>query len=144
MTHLAYKISGFSRPHQLATPPNTKNKVNFIGPVSKICGFGVRIHWKEGRFVCGFKSIRIRLDGTFKILNQKVVRGEFNGFFMILETNKEIVTMLCFVVKHYREAAKALKNCFSLHLLRTPAASCTCFKMLQNFIFLHFTSRLSA
>lgn len=37
------------------------------------------------------------------------------------------------------EAAKALKKCFSLHLLRSPAASCTCFKILQNFIFLHFT-----
>lgn len=58
MTHLAFKISGFSGPYELATPPDPKNKINFIGAVSKICGFGVRIHWirVDGR------SIRMRFQ----------------------------------------------------------------------------------
>ena len=66
MTHLAFKISGFSGPYELATPPHPtpppppdpKNKINFIGAVSKICGFGVRIHWirVDGR------SIRVRFQ----------------------------------------------------------------------------------
>ena len=39
-------------------PPDPKNKINFIGAVSKICGFGVRIHWirVDGR------SIRVRFQ----------------------------------------------------------------------------------
>ena len=66
MTHLAFKISGFSGPYELATPPHPtpppppdpKNKINFIGAVSKICGFRVRIHWirVDGR------SIRVRFQ----------------------------------------------------------------------------------
>ena len=79
MTHLAFKISGFSGPYELATPPppppprpDPKIKSTLLGPFQKfavsVCGFTGFVS-TEGRFVCGFKSIRIRLDGAFKIFN---------------------------------------------------------------------------
>ena len=80
MTHLAFKISGFSGPYELATPPYPtppplpirKIKSTLLGPFQKfavsVCGFTGFVS-TEGRFVCGFKGIRIRLDGAFKIFN---------------------------------------------------------------------------
>ena len=37
---------------------HTKNKINFIGAVSKMCGFGVRIHW----ILVDGRSIRVRFQ----------------------------------------------------------------------------------
>ena len=34
------------------------------------------------------------------VLKLKVMRGEFNGFFILKKTNREALTMLCSVVKH--------------------------------------------
>ena len=60
MTYLNSKMSGFNRPHEFT---------NF--KVSKRCGFSERIHWfrVDGRpirikNICGFKNIRIRVDGA--------------------------------------------------------------------------------
>ena len=49
-----------------------KIKSTLLGPFQKfavsVCGFTGFVS-TEDRFVCGFKSIRIRLDGAFKIFN---------------------------------------------------------------------------
>ena len=51
------RISHPSPPHP-PPPPDPKNKINFIGAVSKMCGFGVRIHW----ILVDGRSIRTRFQ----------------------------------------------------------------------------------